>query len=186
MRCAQEGRTEPINPSTESFNSSQGHIAPDGTWQVMDSYSDAGFTNIYSKGKNLWITADFETLVGNATTGHICWWKLYSVSSRFVQTPFDPITGVSRGNIPEVTLLGEKVEYYFPSTPFKVNTQMRPGNRNYTWGTGGGKDNRASSTTINVSNKPTGAATALNDIGLEGTGGVYLVLSAIGMLFGFI
>lgn len=108
------------------------------------------------------------------------------MSSRRVQTPYDPVTGVSRGVVPEVTLLGEQVEYYFPSTPFKVNTQMRDGNRNYTWGSGGGKDNRASSTTINVSNKPTGAATSWRDIELGRSGGLYMILSAVGMLLGLV
>lgn len=186
MRCAQEGRTEPINPSSESFNSTQGHVAADGTWQVMDSYSDGGFENIYSKGKNLWIIADFETLVGNSTTGRICWWELYSVSSKQVQTPFDPITGISR-NVPQVTLLGEDGENYFPSTPFMVNTQMRAGNRNYTWGSGGGRDNRASSTTISVSNQPTGAASTGKYHGMGQTDGKYsLLCTLLGMVFGFV
>jgi hypothetical protein len=182
-RCAKEGRTEPILPSKESFTSSEGRLVDDGTWQMMDSWIDWAGANKYSKGKNLWIIPDFEYYVGNDTTGRICWWELYSVSEVQFQTPFD-LNGVSKV-VPKVTLLGEDTENYFASMPFIVNTQMRPGNRNYTWSSSGGKDNRASSTTISISNRPTdNAAPQTLNSGLERHGGQVAILSLLGVFFG--
>ncbi|OJD23280.1 hypothetical protein ACJ73_05365 [Blastomyces percursus] len=49
-RCAKKGRTEPIYRSTVSFNSSDGHLAADGTWQSMDSHSNGPWSNEYPAG----------------------------------------------------------------------------------------------------------------------------------------
>lgn len=183
-RCAKEGRTEPILPSKESFTSTEGRLTEDGTWQMMESWIDWAGANRYKKGKNLWIIPDFEYYVGNETTGRMCWWELYSVSEELYQTPFDPVTGVSKV-VPKITLLGEDTENHFASVPFIVNTQMRPGNRNYTWRSGGGSDNRASSTTISISNRPTGnAAPRIVNAGLERHGGQVAFLSLLGVFFG--
>jgi len=86
-RCAQAGRTEPIYPSNSTFNSTVGQYASDGTWQWMDNYSNGNFPNVYSAGKNLWPILpifEFAPYVGNETTGHVCWWELYSVREKQV------------------------------------------------------------------------------------------------------
>lgn len=179
-RCAKEGHTEPILPSSESFNSTQGRITADGTWQMMDAWIDWYTMNVYSKGKNIWVVANFENVVGNDTTGRICWWELYSRSERQVQTPFDPVTGISKV-LPEVTLIGEDTENYFASTPFIIGTTKRAGGENYTWRAG---SSHGSPTTISISNRPTSNAAPSLWTHVEQKGPLSLVLSVIGMMFG--
>lgn len=185
-RCARAGSTTPIYPSNSTFNSTMGHIAADGTWQVMDSYSNGMFPNVYSAGNNLWIIADFADYVGNDTTGHMCWWELYSVSEKQVNygTWSDNNT-YTQDLRREVTLLGGDTDNYFASTPFVVDTTMRLGNRNYTWRSSGGSDNSASSTTISVGNRPTGNAAprAKGDV-LKDNRGMFEVFSFVGVILG--
>jgi hypothetical protein len=73
--CAHAGCNDPIYASNSTFNSTQGRLVPDGTWEVMDSYQNGLFPNVYNAGNNLWVIADFESYVRNDTTGHICWWE---------------------------------------------------------------------------------------------------------------
>ena len=187
-RCAHSGRTDPIYPSNNTFNSTQGHIAPDGTWQVMDGYHNSP-SNIFSAGENLWIIPDFAEYVGNETTGNMCWWELYSVVEEQI-APYNcdsterecPVGRLMQ----EVTLLGGDTENYFASTPFVVQTTMREGNRNYTWGSGGGYDNRASSTAIHAGNRPTGnVAPRKTHRGMDGSCGLFEVTSLLGILLAF-
>ncbi|KAF4632426.1 hypothetical protein G7Y89_g5691 [Cudoniella acicularis] len=180
-RCAQNGRTNAILPSNGVFNSTEGRVAEDGTWQVMDSYSNGMFENVYNAGKNLWIIPDFAGYVGNETTGHICWWELYSV----VEEQTYDLTGELNGIVRQVTLLGNDTENYFASTPFVVQTAMRVGNRNYTWSSSGGHDNRASSTTIVAGNRPTGnAAVGAIYRNIEESGTIYAIVSLFGVWLG--
>jgi hypothetical protein len=86
-----------------------------------------------------------------------------------------------------VTLVGSDTENHFASMLFVVNTTMRAGNRNYTWGTGGGHDNNASSTTISLGNRPTGiAAPILRDTGMENNQRMFEIFSFLGVLLGFV
>jgi hypothetical protein len=181
-RCAKQGRTEPILPSNESFISTQGHLAEDGTWQVMDGWIDWYTANHYSKGQNMYVTPNFKDSVGNETTGHICWWELYSVSELQVQTPFDE-EGVSR-NVPEVTLLGDKTDNYFASTPFVVNTTMRAGGRNVTWRNGDSTDNKATSTTLVFSNRPTDNVASEVKPGSSSFGFLSVLVAVAGVICG--
>lgn len=127
-RCAQGGRTEPISPSKETFTSRQGHIAPDGTWQVMDAWSNWG-QNRYPQGKQTWPIVTFKNLVGNDTTGRICWWELYRVSVEQVPHRKDS----SHEALMTVTLLGGNLENYFPSMPFIIDPSTRADGQNVTW-----------------------------------------------------
>lgn len=84
-----------------------------------------------------------------------------------------------------VTLDGNDTSNYFASMPFVVNTTMREGNRNYTWRSSGGSDNRASSTTITVGNKPTGNAAAGVVYKEKGSSGLLVAgVAALGLLLG--
>jgi hypothetical protein len=188
-RCAKAGRTDPIYPSNSTFDSKEGHLAPDGTWEVMDSYSNGMFRNIYNPGNNLWVIPDFEPYVGNATTGHICWWELYSVTEKQVDYGSNGV--YPNGTIyPQdlrrvVTLVGSDTGNYFASTPFVVNATMREGNRNYTWTSAGGSDNVASTATMSVGNRPTGnAAVRAMHTGGESSSRLWATTSFLGMLLG--
>jgi len=78
-RCT--GSTEPgatIKPSNSEFNSTEGHLAPDKTWEQMPLYSSAAdmFTNGFNPGRNpIWFHGDF--FANNKTTGDLCWFELY-------------------------------------------------------------------------------------------------------------
>lgn len=179
-RCAQAGRTEPIYPSNSTFNSTVGQFAEDGTWQWMDSYSNGDFANVYSAGNNPWPIFDFAPFVGNETTGHVCWWELYSVKEKQDQSWTWDANNTGTQNLRrEVTLVGSDTANYFASTPFVVQTTMRAGNRNVTWRSSGQTDNSASKTTISISNRPTNAAAHGHGVGEER-------LFTIGSLFGIL
>jgi len=147
------------------------------------------FPNVYSAGHNLWVISDFEQFVGNDTTGHICWWELYSVSEKRVDYGYWDANNTYHQDLRrEVTLLGDDTSNYFASTPFVVDPTMRAGNRNYTWTSSGGGDNSASKTTISVGNRPTGnAAVGLRDFGMVRIGGLSAVMiSFLGILLGLV
>jgi hypothetical protein len=202
-RCAKEGRTEPIYPSNSTFSSSRGHIAPDGTWEHMGSYSPGSFPHEYSAGKNLWIIPNFTYEVGNETTGRICWWETYSVSEQIVYSCDDADDPEACYESPEapgrkVTLLGGDTENYFASTPFIVQTTLREGGLNYTWDKGDSHANGdgGPTITIQVGNRPTGNAAPRGPGpavpgGMEwNVAGVTCILCAgtislLGVLFGF-
>ncbi|KAK2746904.1 hypothetical protein FQN55_005390 [Onygenales sp. PD_40] len=127
-RCAKEGRTEPIYPSNSTFSSRDPHVAPDGTWEYMDGYSDT-FPNVYNTGKQPYIS-NFWYLVGNKTTGrHVCWWELYNVEEEYCYECEGPARKA-------VTLLGGDRENYFATVPFIVNPEMREDGKNFTWSKG--------------------------------------------------
>ncbi|KMW66741.1 hypothetical protein BDDG_11700 [Blastomyces dermatitidis ATCC 18188] len=153
-RCAKKGRTEPIYPSTVTFNSSDGHLAADGTWQYMDSHSNGPWSNEYPAGKHPWITPVWH-LVGNETTGTICWWELYSVSEEKIHCHPTQGRDCESPYTRAVTVLGNDTENYFATVPFTVHAGLREGGRNYTWNSG---DHTASRTTLVFSNMPTGNA----------------------------
>ncbi|PGH27767.1 hypothetical protein AJ80_00555 [Polytolypa hystricis UAMH7299] len=190
-RCAKPGRTEPIYPLNSTFTSSKGRMQPDGTWAIMDNHANGMFSNVYNKGSNLWFIYDFSEYVVNGTKGHLCWWELYSVSEEQsyswncqdldVECPH----GDGQETIRAVTLIGSDTENYFASTPFIVQTEMREGNRNYTWRNGAGRDNRKSTETIHISNIPTGNASPSTRPTREHGGLLYTILSFIGMFLGY-
>ncbi|EEH02730.1 hypothetical protein HCBG_09010 [Histoplasma capsulatum G186AR] len=173
-RCAKKGRTEPIYPSTDTFNSSEGHLAADGTWQSMDSYDNGPWENEYPAGKHPWITPVWY-MVGNETTGTICWWELYSVSEEKIPCSPTPGRDCETAYTRFVTVLGNDTENYFATIPFTVHPGMRKGNVNHTWHNGG---HSGSKTTLAFSNMPTGNAAA----GLRPTffqGGVFALIALI-------
>ncbi|PGH16146.1 hypothetical protein AJ79_01913 [Helicocarpus griseus UAMH5409] len=170
-RCAKEGRTEPIYPSNSTFNSSVGHLAADGTWEIMDGYQNGAYPNVYRAGDHPYITPIWH-LIGNETTGHICWLELYSVVSEQVRCyPSQEMLECDNWATWEVTVLGNDTENYFATVPFNVQAGMREGGKNWTWNHG---DHTASRTTLVFSNRPTGnAAEGLRDVvygGMQGGG----------------
>ncbi|KKZ67462.1 hypothetical protein EMCG_06838 [[Emmonsia] crescens] len=181
-RCAQKGRTEPIYPSTDTFNSSDGHLAADGTWQSMDSYLDT-WPNVYEAGKQPWINL-FWNLVGNETTGTICWWELYSVSEENVPCYPTEEQDCEMAYTRTVTVLGNDTDNYFATVPFTVQPGMREGNVNRTWHDG---DHTGSRTTFVFSNMPTGNAAVVlrptfSYVGVSVQGGGALMAALISFL----
>ncbi|PGH05915.1 hypothetical protein GX51_02696 [Blastomyces parvus] len=187
-RCAKKGRTEPIYPSSETFNSSEGHLAADGTWQVMDSHTNGPWTNDYPAGKHPWITPVWY-LVGNETTGTICWWELYSVTEEKIWC--NPKNGEECDSpyTAAVTVLGNDTENHFATIPFTVHAGLREGRENHTWS---GGDHTASRTTYVFSNRPTGNAAAglrpaFSYVGSYEAGGLLTVLiSFLGVIGRFL
>jgi len=178
-RCARKGRTKAILPSKESFMSTEGHLAADGTWQMMEGWSDWFSTNHYSSGRNLFVVRDFEQYMGNETTGTICWWELYRVQELQMQTPFNE-EGVSK-NVPQVTLLGEDTENYFASTPFVINSTSRGGSKNYTWRDG---DRTDAAVTITISTRPTGNVAPNANVIPSSVGLMSTLFAIAGIIFG--
>ncbi|KAK2802363.1 hypothetical protein FQN50_007360 [Emmonsiellopsis sp. PD_5] len=166
-RCAKEGRTEPIYPSNSTFNSTDPHIAADGTWEYMDGYSDT-YPNVYHTGKQPYISP-FHYLVDNATMGrNVCWWELYRVEEEYC------CEGPSRMS---VKLMGGDRENYFATVPFIVNPRMRADGRNYTWNKG---DHTSERTTFIISNQ--NAAGGLRS--MLGSGVVYVLILFLGLVHG--
>lgn len=77
-RCT--GSTAPgatIKSSNSEFNSTEGHLAPDKTWEQMPLYSGVSdmFGNGFNPGRNpIWFHGDF--FANNKTTGDLCWFEL--------------------------------------------------------------------------------------------------------------
>ena len=118
--------------------------------------------------------------MGNETTGNVCWWELYSVSET---QGYNDTRGLTR----TVKLEGNDRDNYFASMPFVVDMMMRLGERNYTWRSGEGSDNRASSTTVVAGNRPTGnAAPGMYGEMKDGGGVVFAVVSVLRGVIGLL
>ncbi|OAX83026.1 hypothetical protein ACJ72_02627 [Emergomyces africanus] len=188
-RCAKKGRTEPIYPSNSTFNSSDGHLAADDTWQSMDSYSNGAWENVYRAGKHPWITPVWY-LVGNETMGTICWWELYSVSEETLPCYPTQQRDCEMAYARTVTVLGNDTENYFATVPFTVHAGLREGGKNHTWHNG---DHTGSRTTYVFSNMPTGNAavglrSTLSFMGsqVHGGGMLAVLISFLGLMGRFL
>ncbi|KAF2724345.1 hypothetical protein K431DRAFT_301063 [Polychaeton citri CBS 116435] len=123
-RCTHTPSSAPIYPSNSSFNSTEGHVAADGTWEQMPLYQNGMFGNGFNSGSNPFFSPSF--FEGNSTTGDLCWFELYPGRDRY--GPYDPTTGDAQ----RVATVNGDGTFYFATVPFVVKPR-RPTGQVVTW-----------------------------------------------------